>query len=162
MATGPWITNKGGLPYGITYSGAPGGVFLVDNTVAAPAIQATTTIYSNTITPYSGASITLSSCNYLITGNCMIYAVTLYANSTDLELRGRATRKIWFSVGGVEFANFDCDTGTLTMLTTTGTFKPPSLTTTQRNALTGVEGMVLYNNTTHKLTYHNGTTWVEV
>lgn len=33
------------------------------------------------------------------------------------------------------------------------------MTTTERDAITAVEGMVIYNVTTHKLQIHNGTTW---
>lgn len=37
-----------------------------------------------------------------------------------------------------------------------------SMTTTNRDALTAVEGMVVENSTTHKLNFYNGSAWVEV
>jgi uncharacterized protein YpmB len=39
-------------------------------------------------------------------------------------------------------------------------FKFASVTEEQRNALTPVEGMMVYNNTTHKPNYYNGTSWM--
>ena len=42
-------------------------------------------------------------------------------------------------------------TGALTFTGTTFAFTPPKLTTTQRNALTPVAGMTIYNTTTDKL-----------
>lgn len=38
-------------------------------------------------------------------------------------------------------------------------FKAPVLTTTQRDALTGVEGMVIFNSTTDQLEEYDGATW---
>ncbi len=43
---------------------------------------------------------------------------------------------------------------------TTGTFRPPKLTTTQRDALTPTEGDVIYNTTVHALQTYNGTVWL--
>lgn len=43
---------------------------------------------------------------------------------------------------------------------TTSALRPSLLTTTQRNALTALEGMVIENTTTHTLQYYNGTSWV--
>ena len=37
-----------------------------------------------------------------------------------------------------------------------------SYTTTQRNALTGINGMVVYNSTTSKLQAYAGGTWVDL
>jgi hypothetical protein len=39
-------------------------------------------------------------------------------------------------------------------------FKFASVTEEERNALTPVEGMMVYNNTTHKPNYYNGTSWM--
>jgi hypothetical protein len=44
--------------------------------------------------------------------------------------------------------------------TTTGAFIPPPLTTTERNALTAIEGMIIANETTNCLDYYDGTAWV--
>jgi len=48
----------------------------------------------------------------------------------------------------------------LDISSTTKGFKPPSMTTTQRDIISGaLEGMVIYNNTTKVLNFHNGTVW---
>jgi hypothetical protein len=51
-------------------------------------------------------------------------------------------------------------TGELEMNSTTATFRPPSQTTTERDALTPVAGMVIYNKTLNVLQNYNGSTWV--
>ena len=42
---------------------------------------------------------------------------------------------------------------------TTRGFLPPRMTTTQKNAITAVAGLVLYDSTTNKLQCYNGSTW---
>jgi len=48
---------------------------------------------------------------------------------------------------------------TVTNLSTTNTFYPPRLTTTQRNALTPTEGAIVYDTTLDEVYMYNGTTW---
>lgn len=50
-------------------------------------------------------------------------------------------------------------TGALTFTGTTFAVIPPKLNDTQMNALTPVEGMTIYNTTSHALAFYNGTTW---
>ena len=51
----------------------------------------------------------------------------------------------------------------LQMTSTTKGFRPPSMTTTQRNAIaTPLAGVMIYNNTTNKLNFYNGTAWEQV
>lgn len=52
--------------------------------------------------------------------------------------------------------------GSLTITGTTSSFSPPVLTTTQRDALTPTEGMVIYNSTTHKLNVRVAAAWEAV
>lgn len=47
-------------------------------------------------------------------------------------------------------------TGAVTFTGTTFAFTPPKLTTTQRDALTGVKGMMIYNTSTDALNYYDG------
>ena len=49
--------------------------------------------------------------------------------------------------------------GSLEVVTTTGAFTPPILTTTERNALTPTSGMMIYNSTTSKHQGYDGTIW---
>ena len=45
---------------------------------------------------------------------------------------------------------------------TTGAFFPPVLTTTQRDALSVTEGAMIFNTTTKKMNFYDGTNWVEL
>lgn len=47
----------------------------------------------------------------------------------------------------------------LTLTSTTKGFLPPRMTTTQRDAITPVAGLMIYNTTTNKHQGYNGTTW---
>ena len=47
----------------------------------------------------------------------------------------------------------------LEVVSTTRGFLPPRMTTTQKNAITAVAGLVLYDSTTNKLQCYNGSTW---
>jgi|TARA_R110002020_G_scaffold102076_2_gene239971 hypothetical protein len=47
----------------------------------------------------------------------------------------------------------------LDLTSTTEGFLPPRMTTTQRDAIAALAGLVIYNSTTNKLQCHNGTTW---
>jgi len=49
--------------------------------------------------------------------------------------------------------------GKTTMPSTTGSFTPNVLTTTERNALTATAGMMIYNSTTSKHQGYNGSSW---
>lgn len=50
----------------------------------------------------------------------------------------------------------------LDLQSTTLAFMPPRMTTTQRDALTAVEGMVVYNTTSHTLDFYNGSAWKQI
>lgn len=50
----------------------------------------------------------------------------------------------------------------LELKSTTGAFLPPRMTTTQRDALTAVNGMILYNTTTDALNYRKAGAWVAI
>jgi hypothetical protein len=45
---------------------------------------------------------------------------------------------------------------------TTGAFYPPCLTTTQRDALTVTEGAMIFNKTSKKLEFYDGTSWISL
>jgi hypothetical protein len=47
----------------------------------------------------------------------------------------------------------------LDVTSTTKGFLPPRMTTTQKNAITAVAGLVVYDSTTNKLCCYNGSTW---
>jgi hypothetical protein len=49
--------------------------------------------------------------------------------------------------------------GELNMTSTTKGFLPPRMTTTQKNAISAIAGLVVYDSTTNKLQCYNGSTW---
>jgi hypothetical protein len=51
----------------------------------------------------------------------------------------------------------------LKLQSTTKGFRPPSMTTTERNAIsTPIAGLMIYNNSTNKLNFYNGSAWEAV
>jgi len=54
------------------------------------------------------------------------------------------------------------DDGILTMGGTTGFFRPPTLTTTQRNALTAVDGAMIFNTTTSRFQGYFSGAWADL
>ena len=50
-------------------------------------------------------------------------------------------------------------TGSVSFSGATTTFTPPTLTSTQRDALTATPGMLIYNTTTNKLNVRTVATW---
>ncbi len=54
-------------------------------------------------------------------------------------------------------------TAILGCVSTTQGFLPPAMTSTQRDAITlPTEGICIYNLTTHKLNFYNGSAWAAV
>jgi len=53
-------------------------------------------------------------------------------------------------------------TGAVSITTTTGALTLPRLTTTQRNALTAANGMIIYNTTDSKFQGYAGGAWVNL
>ncbi len=49
-----------------------------------------------------------------------------------------------------------------TRRTFNGQFIPPRFTSDERVGLTTITGSVIFNLTTNKMEYYNGTTWIEV
>jgi hypothetical protein len=75
----------------------------------------------------------------------------------------------WFAGTGTLVVNngtnvsSSSDSAQLEVVSTTKGFLPPRMTTTQKNAIaTPVAGLVLYDSTTNKLNYNNGTVWKEI
>jgi len=55
------------------------------------------------------------------------------------------------------------DTAQLEVTSTTKGFLPPRLTTTQRDNISSpATGLMIYNTTSDKLNFYNGTNWEEV
>ena len=68
------------------------------------------------------------------------------------------------SAGNVGIGSTSIESNCLLKLeSTTKGFRPPSMTTTQRNAIsTPIAGLMIYNNSTNKLNFYNGSAWEAV
>ncbi|KKM72205.1 hypothetical protein LCGC14_1422820, partial [marine sediment metagenome] len=80
-----------------------------------------------------------------------------------------STEKQRIAVSSVQFADpmligsvstVPASSAILELLSTTGALLLPRMTTTQRNALTAVDGMILYNSTTGQFNFREGGAWV--
>jgi hypothetical protein len=67
-----------------------------------------------------------------------------------------------FSVQGSLACEDIAATGNVSVTTTTGAVLLPRLTTTQRNALTAANGMIVYNTTASKFQGYAGGSWVNL
>jgi len=63
------------------------------------------------------------------------------------------------SSGSVGIGGIPATSALLDLQSTTGALLVPRMTTTQRNALTPVDGMVIYNITTNAFNFHENTLW---
>lgn len=80
-----------------------------------------------------------------------------------LQING-ATRAIGnFRIDGSVGLNSDPDAGAaLDIVSTTGALILPRMTTTERNGITAVNGMLVYNTTTSKVQAYAGGSWVDL
>ena len=92
---------------------------------------------------------------YLASNNNNILAVNSYA--------ANSYKGVGISDGGSPAAIINNSSILLGLDSTTRGFLLPSLTTTQRNAITTPStGLQIYNNTTNKISYYNGSSWIEL
>jgi hypothetical protein len=93
-----------------------------------------------------------------VTVNNLAYATAIGADakvsSSNTIKLGRTTED---SV--VIGQNSKVDSAKLAVVSTTQGFLPPVMTTTQRDAITPVAGLIVFNTTTTKLECYDGTTW---
>lgn len=83
--------------------------------------------------------------------------VNTKVNGTEVSLRILDVPILVVLVAGVTI------TGALTVNSTTAGFLPPRMTTGQRDAIaTPAEGLQIYNTTTKKINFYNGTAWEAV
>ena len=93
------------------------------------------------------------------TGNDEAYILTESAEGLHLGTDTR-TRLYINEVGRVGIGTTSPDSvAILDVDSTTHGFLPPRMTTTQRDAITAVAGLVIYNTTTNKHQGHDGTSW---
>jgi hypothetical protein len=86
-------------------------------------------------------------------------------NTATNELYGNTNSILSFKDGEILIKNanngaaINNPSAILTIDSTTKGFLPPRMTTTQKNAITAVAGLVVYDSTTNKLQCYNGSTW---
>jgi hypothetical protein len=100
-----------------------------------------------------GLSIGTSGINFQSASNTLIVPSTL---GWDVLYNG-ATNNV--QIGRTGFIGSRESSASLQVDSTTQGFLPPRMTTTQKNAITAVAGLVLYDSTTNKLQCYNGSTW---
>ena len=79
------------------------------------------------------------------------------AFATNDTVRMRLTANGRLGIGGTPATS-----AALEVSSTTGAFLPPRMTTVQRDALTAVDGMIVYNLTTGALNYRKAGAWVAI
>lgn len=94
-------------------------------------------------------------------------AATLFPANRDsvirLDLRLLGNRALLDFTGGVRVSSSASENSVaLGVESTTGAFLSPRMTTTQRDALTATDGMVLYNTSTNKLQVRAAGAWVDL
>jgi hypothetical protein len=107
-----------------------------------------------------------------ITGSVINSALDFTSNDLILSSKAASTTSNVYiiptsftSLSGSVLVNTTTDVASsvLTVNSTTKGFLPPRMTTTQKNAIASpAAGLTVYDSTTNKLNYNNGTTWKEI
>jgi len=132
---------------------------------------------------YSGSAGLLNT-----TSSSAVPTINPYRNKTHSGLGGDSSGRVFITVNAIEGLRVEESSGDITVstdgyfearsglgvvgnsgisgdldveegLSVSGSFLPPRITTATRDALTPVEGMVIFNTTTKKHQGYNGTTW---
>lgn len=131
------------------------------------AIQSSDVISQITSQAYDGSANT--SCFNLLavatenfTGSAAGTSIRLFG--TDTGSNTLTLRMAWAENGNVGVGtNAPSDKAILHLSSTTKGFLPPVMTTVQRDAITSPpEGLMVYNTTTNKLNFYNGSSWEAV
>lgn len=155
-SAGKFLTT-GSLNVFIGYlAGATGTVAGANTLVGYRAGELLTSDYNTCLGYYA--------CNALTTGGRNI----IIGNSINAPVN---TNSYQLNIGDTLYGNLQNDqigigampntSAALDVQSTTRGFLPPRMSTTQRDAITNPpEGLLIYDNSTHKLSFYNGTSWV--
>lgn len=102
---------------------------------------------------------------FQVTENKLGYWNPQGLSDADLRLAGDSNTDLFYLDASADAIGIGTASPNANMIwdvsSTTRAARPaPSMTTTQRNALTGVEGAEIWNTTTKQKEYYNGTAWV--
>ncbi len=142
-----------GSSSGASLTSGAGCVFIGNNTAGTATVGNDNLIIGSN----SASSLTIGSNNIIIGSNTDIPSGTI---SNWLSIRGGLVGDT--TLGCFAFGNSLTSVNSFVSLAleqTDKAFLPNRLTTTQRDALTAVAGMTLYNSTLNELETYNGTSW---
>lgn len=158
-STGNWNTANGqGALYLDTtgsYNTADGFFALYHNTGSYNTANGYYALYSNAIGSYNtalGYNADVSSDN--LTNSTAVGANAVVAASNSLVLGGTGANAVKVGIGTTS------PQGALDVSSTTGALIVPRMTTAQRDALTAVNGMIIYNTTTNQFNFYENGAWV--
>jgi hypothetical protein len=148
----------------ITVSGSNStGVVVASTSSSASSISVASLLAANsTGDVYFSVGKSLATANSALIGYSTVGATSAYAFMT---VYGRAASDLCVnSVGSVGMGtSTPSSKAKLEISSTTQGFLPPRMTTTQRDAITSVPaGLMIYNTTTNKLNFYNGSAWEAV
>jgi len=96
--------------------------------------------------------------------------MSMSANTSGARVDGVGTAALYLGAGGFVRATIDTDgevgigtitpQGALDVSSTTGAFIVPRMTTTERDALTAVNGMIVYNTSDNQFNFYENGAWV--
>jgi hypothetical protein len=150
MAMGEWTFAAGN--YGCTAMGYGAEAFGDVSTAMGILTQAV-----------SYASIAIGRCNIdLGTRDAWVSTDPLFEIGNGADETHRANAMTVLKNGSVGIGTTS-PAGALDVSSTTQGFLPPRMTTSQQLAISSPpEGVLVYNTSTHKMNYYNGTSWVEI
>ena len=93
--------------------------------------------------------------NARVTGILTVGTSSITLNGSDNSINVGTAITISGATGKIEASE-------IRTVGTTGAFYPPCLTTTQRDALTVTEGAMIFNKTSKKLEFYDGTSWISL
>lgn len=126
----------------------------------------TTGTYNTTMGWYTAIGITTGSKNTIIGSNTTGFSSSLSNNVVVADGDGNmrfvsdASGRIYLGAGSATYPTIpSVSRFTIDNSTTMGTIPWTRMTTTQRTAITAIEGLTIYDTDLHKLMIYDGTTW---
>lgn len=157
----------------VHYSGGQGGVprfisYVARGTKATPgAVQTDDGLGAIDFTGHNGTNFVISAQILALAkenhGGSGSGTVLLFRNAANGETVVAERMRLSETGGLLIGTTGDIPSAVLTVTSVTKGFLPPRMTTTQRNAISSpVAGLMIYNTTTQKLNFHNGSSWQAV
>lgn len=137
-----------------------------NSAVGGGALYYNTTGHSNSALGYESGFGTGSNANTTGSNNIFIGYQSVGVSSTESNrtwIGNSSTTSTWLGGNLLLGTTTDVGTSILTMSSTSKGFLRPRMTTVQRDAIVSpATGLSIYNTTTNKVNYYNGTAWTEI